>query len=227
MKIAEIEAKIERGDCREETIELFKSALKRVPKSYRCQHCYTTAASMPPYYHKQAIEMIEYGLREYCNDWLDSMRSYHNIASILESNKDYIGAKKSYIEALYSIDPDLRSDYDSEYASHIMRMEMHISNFEYTDDLENYYNIAIQDDEFSQAFQIKRFYRLLAEIIILSKCGDKVSAKITIIEAKKMLRPSFIGPLTQLLARKGFIETSGATKEAIAFLRRAKRELRT
>ncbi|MGN1315784.1 MAG: hypothetical protein ACI4VW_01855 [Acutalibacteraceae bacterium] len=32
MKIAEIEAKIENDDCSEETLDLFKSALKRVSK---------------------------------------------------------------------------------------------------------------------------------------------------------------------------------------------------
>jgi len=32
LKIAEIEAKIENGDCSEETLDQFKAALKRVPK---------------------------------------------------------------------------------------------------------------------------------------------------------------------------------------------------
>ena len=32
LKIAEIEAKIERGDCSAEILDLFKTALKRVPK---------------------------------------------------------------------------------------------------------------------------------------------------------------------------------------------------
>ena len=44
MKIAEIKARIERGECTAEMLDLFKTALKRVPKSGRCQHCAPCAA---------------------------------------------------------------------------------------------------------------------------------------------------------------------------------------
>lgn len=93
MKTADIEAKIERGDCSKEAIELFKTALKQVPKANRCQHCYTTAAAMPPRCYKQAIAMIQYGLDEHCGSWVDRMRSHYNMAIILESHGDYVGAK--------------------------------------------------------------------------------------------------------------------------------------
>lgn len=222
MRIAEIEAKIEQGDCSEEMLDLFKAALKRVPKSSRCQHCYTTAASMPSRFHRQAISLIQYGLTQHCDCWFDRMRSFHNIAIILETNGDYIGAKQAYGKALSAVDADKRSGYDAEYAAHMMRMEMHISNFEYTDDLENYYNTAIQADKFNQAIQKKRFYRLLAEIIIYCERNDLPSAKQAFMAANEMLRPGFVGPLTPLLKRNGFIETAGTTKEALTFLRRVK-----
>ena len=85
MKIAEIKARIERGECTAEMLDLFKAALKRVPKSGRCQHCYTTAAAMPSHFNKQAISLIQYGLTEHCDNWFDRMRSYHNLAIILEN----------------------------------------------------------------------------------------------------------------------------------------------
>lgn len=222
MKIAEIEAKMARGDCSAEMLDHFIAALKRVPKSGRCQHCYTTAASMPSRFHKQAISLIQYGLTEHCDSWLDRMRSYHNLAIILEEHEDYVGALQAYREARESVELDKRDDYDSEYAAHMMRTEMHISNFEYTDDLENYYNNAVQADEFSQAFQKKKFYRLLAEIIIFVKRNDCVSAKEAFAAANDMLRPDFVGPLTFLLKRKGYLESTGATKPALAFLHRIK-----
>ena len=222
MKIAQIEAKLKHGECSAEMLDLFKSALKRVPQSGRCQHCYTTAASMPSCFHKQAISLIQYGLTEYCDDWFDRMRSYHNLAIILENSEDYVGAKQAYREALKSVESDKRDDYDSEYAAHMMRTEMHISNFEYTDDLENYYNNAVQADEFSQAFQKKKFYRLLAEIIIFLKRDDFTGAKEAFAAANDMLCPDFVGPLTLLLKRKGYLESTGATKPALAFLHRMK-----
>lgn len=223
MKIADIETKIERGNCSEEAIELFKTALKRVPKVYRCQHCYTTAAAMPPRCYKQAIAMIQYGLDEHCGSWVDRMRSHHNMAIILESHGDYVGALKSYQDALSSIEPDKQCSYNPEYAAHMMRAEMHITDFKYSEDLFNYYSIAIQADSFSQAFQRKAFYRSIAEIIIFRKQGDLASAKRAFETANEMLHPNYIGPLTQLLKRKGFIETTGATKGAMAFLRRTAR----
>ena len=223
MKIADIEAKIERGDCSEETIELFKMALKRVPKANRCEHCYTTAAAMPPRCYKQAIAMIQYGLDAHYASWFDRMRSHHNMAIILESHGDYVGALKSYQDALSSIESDKQKSYNSEYAAHMMRVEMHIIDFKYSEDLFNYYSIAIQADSFSQAFQKKAFYRSIAEIIIFSKQGDLASAKKAFETANEMLHPNYIGPLTQLLKRKGFIETTGATREAMAFLRRTAR----
>lgn len=223
MKIAEIEAKIKNGDCSEEMINLFKTALKRVPQNGRCQHCYATAASMPSCFYNEAISLIQYGLTEHCDSWFDRMRSYYYIAIILEAIKDYVGAKKAYSDALYSIDTDKSSGYDSDYAAHMMRMEMHISNFKYTDELEKHYTMAIQADEFSQAFQNKRFYRLLAEIIIFSEHNDLLKARAAFDEANEMLRPGFVGPLTKLLKRKGLIESTGATDEALAFLNRIKR----
>jgi len=222
LKIAEIEAKIERGECSAEMLDLFKMALKRVSKSGRCQHCYTTAAAMPPRFHRQAISLIQYGLTEHCDNWFDRMRSYHNLAIILENNEDYVGARQAYREALESVELDKRDAYNSEYAAHMMRTEMHISNFEYTDDLENYYNSAVQADEFSQAFQKKKFYRLLAKIIIFIKRNDFLGAKEAFLAANDMLRPGFAGPITLLLKRKGLIESTGATKPALDFLHRIK-----
>ncbi len=223
MRIAEIEAWLEQGNCSEEIMELFQTALKRVPKSGRCQHCYTTAASMPIRYCKQAISLIEYGLSEHCDSWVDRMRSFHNMAIIYETIGDYQTAQRNYNHALLAIDDDKRSSYDSEYAAHMMRTELHISGFEYTENLRSLYDIAIQADSFSQSFQKKMFYRLLAEIIIFNNNGEVEKAKNSYCAAIKMLKPGYAGPLTALLKRKDYIETTGATKEAKAFLTRAKK----
>lgn len=225
MKIAEIKARIEKGDCSDETLDLFKAALKRVPADNRCQYCYITAVNMPHRWYKQAIEMIEYGLEEHCDDWFDRMRSYTNLAIILEKHGDYAGAKFAYSEAFSSVDSDKRSDYSDGYSADMMRMEMHISNFEYTEALEYYYNSAIRADEFNSSFQKTIFYRLLAEIIIFREKNDLSGAKKAFDSANEMLYPSFEGMLTRMLRRKGYIESAGATKEALAFLKRARRYL--
>lgn len=226
MKIAEIEKRLTESDCSEETIELFKQALRRVPKANRCQHCYTTAVAMKPKFHKQAIALMEYGLDQYGDSWFDRMRSYHNIAIVFEQNGNYGEALSSYRNALLSIDKNIRDSYESEYAFHMMRMEMHIADFNYTDDLQKYYDIAIQDNEFSQAFQKKAFYRYIAEIIIFSKQGKPNDAINAYYAATEMLQPNYVGPLTLLLKRKGYLETPGATKETLNFLKKIKRSFK-
>lgn len=222
MRIADVEEKMIHGDCSAETLALFQIALKHIPKAVRCQHCYTTAAALPPHLYKQALALIQYGLTEHCDSWLDRMRSHHNSAIILEAQHDYIGSNRAFAEALASIQPDLYNNYASEYASHLMRTEMHISNFEYTDELERLYDLSVQADPFSQAFQKTTFYRLLAEIIISIHRKNITGAKEAYHAANEMLHPGFMGPLTQLLKRKGFIESTGATREALVFLHKAK-----
>lgn len=220
MKIEEIKREIAHGDCSAETMELFKTALRRVPKRNRCQHCYTLAASMPPRLYEQAIALIQYGLEEHCEDWFDRLRSYHNLAGILEDRGDYVGAKQAYQEVLKAAESANRPRYRAEYALHLLRVEMHRSNFTYTEDLENYYNDALQADAFSQAFQRNTFYRLLAEIIVFIRKNDMASAKAAFTAARDMLRPDATGALTDLLKRHGIRESAGVTKAARAFLDR-------
>ena len=222
MKISEIEEKMIEGDCSEEMLELFKQAIRRVPKANRCQHCYTTAVAMKPKFHKQAIALMEYGLEQYGDSWVDRMRSYHNIAIVFEQNSNYHEALSSYRNALLAIDKNNRDSYEAEYAFHMMRMEMHIADFNYTDDLQNYYNIAVQADAFSQAFLKKAFYRYIADIIIFTKQENINGARNAYYAATELLQPNHVGPITLLLKRKGYLETAGATKEALDFLKKFK-----
>ena len=64
------------------------------------------------------------------------------------------------------------------------------------------------------------FYMLLSEIILSRHDGDLPAARSAWERANAMLRPHYEGPITALLKRKGYIESTGATKEARAFLRR-------
>ncbi len=221
MKITEIENKIISGDCSQETMELFKTALKRVPKSNRCQHCYTTAVSMKPRYYIQAVELIQYGLDSDCTDWLDVMRSYHNMAILHEQNCYYDCALDAYNQALLSVESAQREHYEAEYYAHMMRMEMHISRFKYTENLHKYYDRAIFSDEFCQSFQKFAFYKAVAEIIIALKNSDFSAAENAFLTANRILRPDNTGSLTQLLRRNKYKDSAGATKESLSYLKKA------
>lgn len=222
MKIAEVSERIANGDCSPEMMEEFRTALKRVPKKCRAQHCYTLAVSLPSRYYKEAIGLIEYGLTQNCDHWVDRMRSYDNMGIILELHEDFAGAKDAYRKALEAVAPDRQERYAPHYAAHVLRMELHIQNFEYSEELERCYRTAMESDDISRAFLKSRFYAALAKIVICRHHGDQEGAAKAIAEANEMLHPSYSGSLTELLKRKGFHESTGATKYAEAFLRRVK-----
>lgn len=220
MRIAEIEKLLIAGDCSEELFEQYKVALKRVPKNLRCQHCRATAAAMPLHCSVFAIALISYGL-EFCESWVDNMCAYYHMAVIYERNKNFDRALVCYKNALDAV-PDPKEAYAFEYAAHMLRVEMHIHQFTYTDDLRAYYEKSIQMDKFSQSFLKKQFYKKLAEIVVFSHEGRRKEARSAIEEAAAMLSPTYKGPLTELLKRKKVNETVGATEEAIAFLKKMK-----
>lgn len=221
MKITEVEEKLIQ-QYSDELLEKFKTALKRVPKNNRCQHCYTTAVAIKAPYIEQAIELIQYGLT-FCDDWLNEMRSYTNMAILYEQNMEYSNAFYSYQKALNAVKADFRASYEFEFSAHMLRTYMHMYNFEYTDQLENLYNLAIQADEFSQSFQKKLLYRALAEIIIFEHKKDIDNVKNAIQKADNVICPNQVGPLYSLLKRKRFIESNGATNESITFLEKMKK----
>ncbi len=219
MKIEEIETKIANGDVSNETIEQYKAALKRVPRTHRCQHCYTTAVCIDTRYYDKAIALIHYGL-QYCDSWLDKMRAHYNIAIIYEKHKNYGDALLSYANALESVPNELKMpSYVPEFSAHLMRMEMHIHNFAYTDDLQRYYDMTIQADDFSRAFLKKSFYQAIAEIIIFKHNNRLSEMRQSLNKAKDMLSPRYTGALTAVLKRKKYNEAIGVTQEALRFLK--------
>ncbi len=220
MKIAEIKDKLIKGHISDETIDQFKTALDRVPYSRRCQHCYTTAVTFDTRYCDRAIELINYGL-QYCDSWSDKMRAYHNLAIIYENSKDYRNALCSYKNALEAIPDEHKSfGYFTEYSAYLMRVEMHINDFQYTDDLRKYYESAIQADSFSRAFIKKAFYEAVAETIIFKHDGKQAETKKALDKAKAMLSPKYHGSLTALLKRHKYTETVGATEEVLSYLKK-------
>lgn len=218
MKISEIEEILINGEYPDSSIELFKTALKRVPAGNRCQHCYATAAAMKRSDYKDALFLIEYGL-QFCDSATDRMRAYHNTAVIYEDIKYFENARNNYINAMNAICEGNDSPYLYEYAFHLMRVEMHISRFCYTEELKKYYTLAVKADGFSRSFIKNSFYEAVAELIISMNEKNYAAAKIAYERACELSTPQYKGPLTALLKRHRFEETAGVTEEAEQFLK--------
>lgn len=225
MRLSEIEEAFALGKCTPALMAQFRTALARVPGNMRPQHCFTTAAAMPAWQFPMAKELIEYSL-ELEGTWSDRMRAHNILADLYEKQGDYTAALQSYRQALESIPAELQADYLPDASARMLVCQLHLDDFAYSDDLRRLYTRAQALDQFSRSFLKCRFYFSLAEIILCRRDGDLPAARDAYDRARAMLRPGHEGPITALLKRKNHRESTGATKEARAFLRRCARELR-
>ena len=202
----------------------FHRALLRLPEAQRPQHCYTTAAAMPLRKFALAKELIEYSL-ELEGSWLDRMRAHSNLADLYERQGDYTAALQSYRLALEAVPAELQEKYRADNASRMLVCRLHAVDFAYSDDLRCLYEQAAELDEFSRSFQKCLFYMTLTRIVLGLHDGDLPTAREAYEQAAAMLRPGYRGPLTALLRRKGYFESTGATGHARAFLKKIQHHL--
>ena len=224
MKLSEIEEALTHCKCTPELLEQFKSALRRSPASMRPQHCYTTAAAMPLRQFPMAKELIEYSLTLE-GTWTDRMRAHATLADLCEKQADYQNALDHYRLALEAVPAEQHDRYAPDSAARMLVCRLHIDEFRYSDELRSLYEQAQKLDQFSRSFQKNLFYTALAQIILSMQDGDLPAARDAYARASAMLRPGFKGPLTALLKRKGYRESTGATRQARAFLKCLKKEL--
>ena len=224
MRLSEIEEAIVSGKCTPELLEQFKTALRRSPASMRPQHCFTTAAAMPSWQFPMARELIEYSLTLE-GTWTDRMRAHATLAGLYEKRDDYRNALYHYQLSLDAMPAEQQADYGPDSAARMLVCRLHLDSFTYSDGLRSLYEQAQKLNEFSRSFQENLFYFSLAELILSRQDGDLPAARTAYDRAAAMLRPGYEGPITALLKRKNYIESTGATKEARAFLKQMKRQL--
>ena len=220
LKISEIESKMEQGYFSEQLFAEFQTALKRVPKKLRCQHCYTTAYYLKDKRPKDGIRLIQFGLENYESDWVDQMRAHQNLGGIYESCKDYPSAKSAYEQALATVPDDFKNDYLPDLSMDILRAELHCSGFAYSEYLGELYQAVMQADEFEAEFRSFSFYRAIAELIIAKKNGDLAMQKQAYHAAMLALDGDRVTGMDWLLRRHKYVDDARATKQAIDFLKK-------
>ena len=198
----------------------FRTSLQRIPKDQRPQHCYTTAAAMPLRRFPMAKALIEYSLTLE-GTWLDKMRAHANLADLYEKQADYQNALDHYRLALEAVPAEQQDRYSPDSAARMLVCQLHLDEFRYSGELRRLYDEAQKLDEFSRSFLKCRFYLTVARSILAAEDGDTEAARAASEQAAAMLRPGTVGPLTALLKRKGYRESTGATKQARAFLNRS------
>ncbi len=224
MKLDEIKEALRRGEPFDPLFEEFKIALKRVRDNYnKCQHCYTLATELPTNQYESACALLNYGLENYAETWFDFYRANFNLAIICEQAGKYREAKNAYLAALSALETSpQKNDYAPDLSSHLLRVEMHLSDFRCTDDLLTYYEQAITDDSLIAGTRKSLFYRYLAEIIIAQRNHDKAAVHEATRKAKVILNSENPSVVSDILKNHRYSDEAQATDEAIQFLRQSK-----
>lgn len=219
MKISEIEKRIQMGHFSEELFSEFQTALKRVPKNMRCQHCYTAAYYLKDKDPKNAIRMIQYGIDAFESDWIDKMRACQNLGGIYEANGQFTEAKAAYEAALAAIPEDKRDAYTPSLSMDILRAELHCTKFEYSEYADKLYQHALNADGFSSTSRHFIFYRAIMELIIARKNNDVSSQKAEYAAAVQALDGDTVTGMDLILKRHKYKDDANASKESIRFLK--------
>ncbi len=166
MKLEEVKAQILRCKLDDSLFEAFTACLKRVRGNYeRCQHCYTFAAELMRIDAHGAIRLIHWGLAQYSETDFDRYRSYYNLGLIQESIGNYACAKESYLFAL-------QNSNNANLSIDLLRTQLHLTEFSYSDDLAQYCQAASMLDSFAKDFPHAELYLLLGQAVLCMHEAD-------------------------------------------------------
>ena len=232
MKIADVEALIEKNGLSDELFEEFKTSLKRVPKILRCQHCYITAYRLRTgkaakrqkrKNFEDALRLIEYGIENHPETDLYLRSAYEHMGMAYGDAGEYEKAKAS-LQTAYSIVGESAA-YTPYFSYLIARKELHCSDFTYTPYLQELYNGMQKADRFEAERRINIFNRCLVEMILADRNKDKDAKRRVCETAWKVLGRRDTNVLDGIFKRHKATELNSvkATKEAIAFLKKNSR----
>lgn len=220
MKFNMLKQTLIRGNVTNKTFSEFKEEINKLPENERCQQLYTTAVAMQPQHYLQAIELIDLAL-PLSNGWLDDMRCHHNKGVIYEKSRNWFEAHYEYSKAFDSIPDDAKTPaYIAGCSIHLLRVWLHCDGFEYSEDLQVYYDNATALGDILFQSVTDMFYKRIAEVIIFTNSGDTQAADKARTEALNILNPKFDGLLAKIRMRDYTKTVVCASKEAIEFLNR-------
>ncbi len=221
-KIEEFENKIVKQGMTDEDFIEYQKLLKRVRGNFsKRQHCYTTAIQFPIKYAEQAIKLINYGLDNFEDGWFTTYTSHLFIGQIYEEMQDENNAYDSYVLALKALGPE-RKSYIDVLSIKLLWMKLHMDDFQYSPELEDYCNLFSNADEFSQSFKNNEFRIAVAQIVIALHYGKKDEAKRFYEQALEISKPDYIGRIQGILKKHHYNEKLTISPRAKHFLNELK-----
>ena len=222
-KISDFEDKIIKYGMNENYFIEYCTLLKRIPNNFnKCQHCYITAIKFPAKYYNEAIQLIKYALENFADSWFSIYSCHYYCGRIFESSGNYKNAHASYLNSLEILGDDHQEYLQNTYG-YLLWTQLHISNFQYTDELKTYYNYYSGISDFQKSFKNAELRLSIAQIVIALHENNFATAKYSYLTVFKIISPSYFGKLHQILQRHKYEETIYLTPETKKYLKSIKK----
>jgi tetratricopeptide (TPR) repeat protein len=221
-KIEAYENKLIKEGMSKEAYAEYEALLKRVRGNFlRLQHCYTTAVQFPTNRSQEGIDLIQWALEKFPDTWFPTYSAYYNMGIIHERCRNYPAAYEAYRKAAEALGND-RISYQRTISGNLMWMLLHIEGFKYSEQLEQYYALFSEIDDFEKAF-INNEYRIaVAEIVIYSCKGITDKAEAALERALRLSNPNIVSRIQGILDKHRVKDALKNTPECVAFLKTVK-----
>ena len=221
-KIEEYEKKLIKEGMPKEAYTEYEKLLKRVRGNFlRLQHCYTTAVQFPIKRSQEGVDLIKWGLEKYPDSWFPTYSAYYNIGIICERCRDYSAAYEAYQNAADVLNGDQLS-YQRTISGNLLWMLLHLDNFSYSEQLEKYYVLFSETDDFEKAFINNEFRIAVAEIVIFAHKGMPDKAAKALERALRLSDPNIVSRIQGILDKYRVKDSLKNTPECAAFLKKIK-----
>lgn len=218
-KIEEFENRIINTGLSDGDFAEYERLLRRVHDNFlKLQHCYITAIKFPENRADSAVALIEWGLDRFPSTWFPTYSALNYIGRIRERNGQYRLAYEAYLHAADVLGEDQLS-YSQTLAGSLMWMLLHIDNFTYSSQLEDYYNAFNCIDNFQKAFVNNEFRLYVAETVIFLHYGKSTEAREAYENAIKLSKPGFVSRIQNVLDRHYVKDVLRNTPECRLFLK--------
>ena len=221
-KIEAYENKLIKEGMPKEAYAEYETLLKRVRgNSLRLQHCYTTAVQFPIKRSQEGIDLIQWALEKFPDTWFGTYSAYYNMGIIHERCRDYPAAYEAYQKAARVLSIDQLS-YQRTIAGNLMWMLLHVDAFKYSEQLEKYYTLFSEIDDFERAFINNEFRIAVVEIVIFSYKGITNKAAAALEKALRLSNPNIVSRIQEILDKHRVKDILKNTPECAAFLKSVK-----
>lgn len=223
-KIEEFERKIIKNGMTDDDFEEYKKLLVRVHGDFlKNQHCYITAYKFPKENWSQAIKLIQYGLDNFNDGWDSRMRAYIIMTGIYFKINDYNNAYKSMLLANAQTTDE---SYLASNAIELLWIKLYLDNFQYSQDIEKYYELYQKSSDFYKAFLVNIYRSKIAEIVINLHYNKIDKVRELYQEVLEITAPDYKGSLHNILKKHKYSESVNLSPEVIKFLKNIKKLLK-